>query len=379
MRILVEMRATEISEVASGVYEWARESGFAGHDPHDLLSAPILAEVRNPAVRLLSLQFGRRSPLDLRSLLKVPRAENPKALALFLTGLLCAKERVSVEWQQGSSALAERLIRSIQPAGGWGYPFPWQSRTHFLPPQKPNIVTTAFAGMALVDWQALGRTPDAIESIMRAADYMVTSIPRREKSGIAFGYAEGDPQIVFNASLLGAEFLARAGTLLGREEYIELAHRAAQFVAEQQKPDGSWPYGLEASQSWIDSFHSGFVVASLKAIAEATGDHALRDSALRGFDYYRKTFIEPDYAVRYFPHRRYPIDAHALGQAMVTLTAFGDHNAARGVAKWSCEHMLSTRGFFYYQQHRLFTNRIAYMRWSNAWMFRGLCEVLAHE
>ena len=36
--------------------------------------------------------------------------------------------------------------------------------------------------------------------------------------------------------------------------------------------------------------------------------------------------------------------------------------------------MRSPHGYFYYQRHRLFTNRIPYIRWSNAWIFRGLSE-----
>jgi hypothetical protein len=373
------MSVPEISEVASDVFAWARKQDFAGHDPHDLLNAPLLARLRNPAARLVAVQAGRRSPIDLHSLLRVPRSENPKALALFLMGLLRARDKVQDNWKQDASSIVDRLARSVQPSGGWGYPFPWQSRTHFLAPNMPNIVTTSFAGMSLVESQLLGLLPDVTKQIERAAEYIVHGIPRIEESGIAFGYAEGSPQIVLNASLLGAEFLARSSPLLGRGEYLDLARRAAQFVVSYQRPDGSWPYGLEPSQSWIDSFHTGFVVLSLKAIAEAAGDDTLRESALRGFQYYRKTFIEPDFAVRYFPNRRYPIDAHALGQAMVTLSEFGDHVAARNVACWSCEHMLSPQGYFYYQRHRLFTNRIPYMRWSNAWMFRGLCEVLANE
>ncbi|MDP4200535.1 MAG: hypothetical protein Q8902_13305 [Bacteroidota bacterium] len=329
--------------------------------------------------RLLLLQLGRRSVLNLRTLLHVPKSENPKALALFLMGLIRANERVSANWATESSRLAMRLADVSLDSGGWGYPFPWQSRTHFLGSNTPNIVTTSFAGMALLEWQRLSLMPDGRVPIGRAAEYIVNRIPRLDQDGVAFGYAESDPQIVFNASLLGAEFLVQAGRLLERTDYIELAHRAARFVVNHQRTDGSWPYGLEPSQHWIDSFHTGYTVLSLKTIADVVGDDVLHDSAVQGFEYYRNNFIEPDFAVRYFPNGRYPIDSHALGQAMVTLCVFGDVDTARNVARWSCEHMRSETGYFYYQRRRLLTNRIGYMRWSNAWMFRGLCEVLSHE
>ena len=71
--------------------------------------------------------------------------------------------------------------------------------------------------------------------------------------------------------------------------------------------------------------------------------------------------------------------AVAEGQAMVTFSVFGDQEIARRIAEWSIEYMRSPKGYFYYQRHRLFTNRIPYIRWSNAWMFRGLAEVPSTE
>jgi hypothetical protein len=98
----------------------------------------------------------------------------------------------------------------------------------------------------------------------------------------------------------------------------------------------------------------------------------LAGSAQRGFEYYKKTFLQPDCAIRYFPGKRYPIDAHALGQAMLTFETFGDHETALQIAEWSIKNMRSSEGYFFYQKYRLFTNAIPYLRWSNAWMFLGL-------
>ena len=374
-----------IRKTVASLFAWAKEHDFAGHDPHDLLNAPLLGRVRSPLSRLIAVQVGRRSLVDLRTVLQVPKSENPKALALFLSGLLRARDAVTPDWLDQAVVLGERLISTMDEPGGWGYPFPWQSRTHFVPRDTPNIVTTAFAGNALIALHSIpelssvapgiySRCHTAIEN---ACDYILRDIPRTESpDGLAFGYSKDSPQIVFNASLLGAEFLLNAGPLLGREAYRDTARNAAQFVMKHQRDDGSWHYGLERSQTWTDSFHTGFLIVSLKTIADKLSDSEIDAAALRGFDYYRNTFIEPDYAVKYYHNRRYPIDAHALGQAMVTLCAFGDSDAADRVAEWAIEHMRSPQGYFYYQRHRLFTNRIAYMRWSNAWMFRGLSEVL---
>ena len=353
------------------LYDWASRQDFLGHDPHDLLTSPLLRRVKNSLLRLAAVQLGRRAPINLHTLLRVPQAENPKALALFIMGLLRAREKASPNWIIEAEKLGERLLQSQNENGGWGYAFPWQSRTHFLPAKTPNIVTTSFAGSALIELQKLFPSQKLLDAIHLATNYIVSL--KTEK--FAFGYAENDPQIVFNASLLGSEFLLKVGTLLSNAEYNELAQRATAFVTNHQRADGGWDYGLERSQHWTDSFHTGFVIVSMKSIADMIGDSRLAEVAQRGFDYYRKTFLQSDFAICYFPDKRYPIDAHALGQAMVTFETFGDHETASKIAEWSLENMRSPQGYFYYQQHRLFTSKIPYLRWSNAWMFLGLSSL----
>jgi hypothetical protein len=364
-----------IRHALRALYRWAAAQEFAGHDPHDLLKSPLLRGIRIPLARLAAVQLGRRSVVNLHTLLRVPRVENPKALALFIMGLLKAREEVSPSWEQEARELGERMLASQHKNGGWGYAFPWQSRTHFLAANTPNIVTTSFAGTALIALHEQFPSPKLLDAIHRAATYSVslkTTFP-------AFGYAENDPQIVFNASLLGAEFLLKTGTLLSNSEYIELARTASEFVADHQRKDGGWDYGLEPSQQWEDSFHTGFVIVSMNSIAKILGDKSFGHSAHLGFEHYRRTFLEPDYAIRYFPGKRYPIDAHALGQAMITFETFGDRETALQIAEWSLEHMQSSEGYFYYQKTRLFTNKIPYLRWSSAWMFLGLSSITSNE
>ncbi len=366
-----------LDQALRDVFEWAKLQDFAGHDPHDLLSSPLFRSVNSSWLRLIALQLGRKSVLNLHTLLHVPRSENAKALALFISGLSRAKKAATPDWDEQVRKLGERLVQAMHDSGGWGYPFPWQSRTHYLERYTPNIVTTAFAGNALLDLYDETHNDSLLEIIDNVCRYITECIPRVEtKQGIAFGYAKNDPQIVFNASLLGGEFLAYASERLHNSNYCTIAEQAAEFVVQHQEPDGSWFYGLEPSQRWLDSFHTGFVIVSLKRIGTMTNNPLLLRSAEQGYEYYHNAFLEPDFAIGYFPHKRYPIDAHALGQAMTTFCQFGDIETAKKIAAWSIQNMRSANGYFYYQRHRLFTNRIPYMRWSNAWMFRGLSEII---
>jgi hypothetical protein len=42
---------------------------------------------------------------------------------------------------------------------------------------------------------------------------------------------------------------------------------------------------------------------------------------------------------------------------------------------WTIKNMAAPDGSFYYQRHRLWTNRASYMRWGQAWMFRALTRL----
>ena len=367
----------EIIPAMLRVFVWAKTKDFKGHDPHDLLESPIfgkLAESKAELAKLVVLQLGRRSSLNLHSWLRVPERENPKALALFISGLTRTKATATDDWLNIAEQLAERLLKISDIA--WGYPFAWQSRTHFVARDAPTIVATSFVAQALLDLFEITREPNLLATAERSAKWILASIPRFEVGEeLAFGYGPNDPQIVFNASLLGAELIARVGEKNQDAAMIALAKRAAEFVVSHQRPDGAWVYGLEASQTWVDGFHTGFVLTSLKRIATLTNDDNLHQSAKLGFEYFRKELITKEGLPKYFNNSLYPIDAHSAGQAILTLSKFGDLETAKLVAMSVIQLLQSPEGYFYYQAHKTYINKVPYMRWSNAWMFRGLAEI----
>jgi hypothetical protein len=286
-------------------------------------------------------------------------------------------------WKRHVGDLQGRLIRSAvktRHGKGWGYPFDWQSRTHFVPKNTPTIVTTSFVGEALLDAYESNPTEEVLHLLTQAADYIIKDVSRmRTDDGISFGYSEGDKQVVFNASLLGAAFLAKLGALIGEDEYLELAREAARFVVKHQSSNGNWRYGLAGSQQWSDSFHTGYVLLSLKQIAASLGSSQFDDAIQKGYAHYRSVFFRDDDLPRYFDNADYPIDSHAASHAILTLNAFGDRAKAIRIAEWICGHMQNADGSFMYQKHRRHTNKIAYIRWSNAWMFLALSTLVVRE
>ena len=139
------------------LFSWCRTRDFAGHDPFDALNSSVfqatpLAQSRN--ARFIWTQLVKRSPVDVRPVVRVPAGRNAKGVALFALALLANYRRVKTEEarQQARAMLAALLSMKIDGYSGaaWGYNFDWQSRNFFAPKEMPTIVATAFAARALV-------------------------------------------------------------------------------------------------------------------------------------------------------------------------------------------------------------------------------------
>src|SRR5436189_1676433 len=76
--------------------KWCRAQGFAGYDPYDALNSRWFQATPLKHSRLACLawtQFHKRSPINFRSLVRVPRERNSKGIALFALAALADYRR----------------------------------------------------------------------------------------------------------------------------------------------------------------------------------------------------------------------------------------------------------------------------------------------
>src|SRR6185369_17045795 len=251
------------------LFSWCQEHDFAGHDPFDALNSRVfqstpLAQSRN--ARFIWTQLVKRSPADFR---------NAKGIALFTLAQIANHRRVKTEESEAtvSDFLGALLAMKADGYSGacWGYNFDWQSRNFFAPRGTPTIVPTAFAARALIeaghDLQDSQNLHDEARSV---CEFIEKDLPRTvdTETEVCFSYAPDTNTRIFNASLLAAEVLASVGKATGENDLIDLAERAARYVVNNQQPDGSWLYGAEPKQAWIDNFHTAYVLFSLKRITD---------------------------------------------------------------------------------------------------------------
>src|SRR6266481_6715154 len=371
---------------------YCRANDWAGYDPYDALNSRMFAALPFLNARLPRLtltQALKRSPIDVRPLLVIPKTQNPKAMALFLSAFVKLSRIGVAEAGELGELMVERLIALRSqgiPYWCWGYSFPWQTRTIVVPRGAPNLVCTTFVGNALLDAYEQRQDARCLSMAASTAEYILDELYWTDGKSIA-GFSYPLPHLrnqVPNANFLGAAFLCRVHKHTGEQKFIAPALRVARYAAAKQRADGSWVYGESQSQRWIDNFHTGYNLCALQTIGRYAETTEFESCLRRGFDFYRAYFFREDGAPRYFHDRTYPVDIHCVAQSIITLLNFreldpGNIRLAHSVLNWAMNHMWNEKGFFYYRVLRTCTIRTSYMRWSQAWMLLAMSTLLSES
>jgi len=379
--------------VATALLRYCHSQNWTGYDPYDGLNSKIFQAFRFlhfKYPRLAFIQMMKRSPINLRSLLLVPKTQNPKGIALFLTAIIKLYNLGLVHNDELIDTLSKKLLSlaSLNDGcrAGWGYNFDWQARTGFEPLGTPNIICTTFAGNALLDTYKHKPEPYLLKTAIDAAHYIKEHLyVEINESEAFFDYTPGDQKKIIpihNANLLGAAFLARIVRETGQEDMLPKIIKAARFSAKCQHGDGSWDYGEcdWPSQRWIDNFHTGFNLCAFRCIGQDIGTSEFESNIIKGLDFYQRHFFSINGMPYYYHDRRYPIDIHSSAQSIITLATLkdlGEDNIklANTVFDWTVSNMWNARGYFYFQKHPWWTIRIPYMRWNQAWMLLALATL----
>jgi hypothetical protein len=368
--------------------DYCKSNEWAGFDPYDGLNSRVFSRVpflQNKICRLVFTQLVKRFPINLRPLLLVPKEQNPKGLALFASALIRLSDFGLVDGSDLTISILNDLIWLRTPDTPhlcWGYNFDWQNRSFFLPKFKPNIICSTFAANAILDaYEKYGNT-EYLDMAVSTGHFLLSGLNiSKNDDGICFSYTPFDRSRIHNANLLGAALLARLYGATGEINFLEVATEAVGFSVSKQNEDGSWPYGENRNQKWIDNFHTGYNLVALKKFSEHSGNGVFIESIRKGYDFYIKSLFTTNCIPKYYHDRTYPIDIHSIAQSIITFAEMermesGSLDLATSTCNWAVKNMQTKQGYFFYQQGRFFKNRISYMRWSQAWMLYALAAYL---
>ena len=370
------------------VQTWVEEHGYEAYEPFDGLSTPVRAFTRHNLLldRLLQ-QLSRQSPVNFRPLLGIKPQPSTKGRGYMAAGYLNMYQTTGDDtYLQKAESCLEWLIENKSPKfadHSWANHFDYASRAGHYGKHDSIVVWTALIGQAFVDaFDVTGRTRylDIANSVCR----WILQLPReRTATGTGIAYHMQASGTVHNASMLGAALLARTWRHTRRQEYLDLAQAAMEYSCTRLRDDGSWWYGERATNHWIDNFHTGYNLDSLKCYIDQTGDTTWSAHLDRAFEYFFAHFFEPSGRPRYYHNRAYPIDIQCASQAIETLVRFSDRGpqvqqTALSVARWTIDNMQDRSGYFYYRRYPLgVVAKIPMLHWGQATMYHALSLLIS--
>jgi hypothetical protein len=383
--------------VLDRVLQTARSDRYEGYSKHDGLNSPFLARLAGESRlrRLGAIQVVTRSPVDVRSMVGVRKARNPKGLSLFARALL-ARHRMtgSAEDAREARELLDWLID--HPAPGfdwlcWGYPYPWQDVGFFAPRHFPNRVVTSFVGQALLDGYETLQDVRYLEAAGLAVRFLLEA-PKTlheddERRCLSYVPDRDIDWIVMDVSALAGALAARMGAILDDVELVRQGGRLVRYVVSKQTDYGAWFYTDPPSASHIthDNYHTGFILDAILQYGMSADSDEFESAYRRGIEFYEQRLFEANGAARFMSDREYPIDIHGCAQGIITFSLqqhhFGVGSAtATRVLQWTLENMWDpASGWFYYQRRRYFRTRIRELRWCQGWMSWALASYLENR
>jgi hypothetical protein len=384
---------------------YCRSESWAGYDPYDALNSPLSRTpvFKNKFARTALTQIVKRNLFNLRPILGINKEINPKGVALAVRALILQSDISNCKLTLHPDHVGEHSNHTVESdlsfligrlkssrcenysEACWGYNFDWQSRAFYAPRNTPNVVCTVFAAQAYLDWYERTGAESVLEIVNSSCRFLLDRLNRSsEIEGECFSYTPLDHSRVHNANLLAAELLARVFRLTKIEEYRDAAMRATGYTLAKQRTDGSWLYGEDSSQAWIDNFHTGFILVSLKHLIELLNIQSWRSALEAGYQFYENRFFLADGTPGYYHDQLHPHDVHSAAQGIITFVEMTDltPNAkamAERVMRWAIDHLQDPTGFFYFQIHRFYTIKTSFMRWAQAWMLYALSLYLSRN
>jgi len=380
------MKTLDIKYSLDKLLQYIESEKYLGWDPFDGLSSPVFQLPVLQSSKLLRFgyqQVHRRLPFNIRPILAIKKEINPVTLGLCIQGYsylsaFCPEKqegyRTKIDW------CLERLteLKSSGFSGAcWGYNFDWESRYVRIPAFSPTVVATGFITNALYDLYQLTENKKAKELCIDSVQFVMNDLNKTwDGNSFCYSYSSLDRQIVFNATMKGARLLSQVYSITKNTKIAEEAKNTIDFVMKFQREDGSWTYSKNDARKWVDNFHTAYILDCLDTYIKLTGDSDYKSVLNKGLDYYFTNFFIDNCIPKYYGNIMFPIDSTAAAQSIITACRFNRYNLAKKIVVWMIENMQDSDGYFYYQKHRLFKNKISYMRWSNSWMFFALSYFL---
>lgn len=375
----------KIEKSLTQVSKWVETRNYRAYDPGDgQLSFLRFVTFKSLFLERMLTASVLRVPFNIRPLLGIAPHTSTKGMGYMAWGYVRRYKLTNDEqFAQKAVACLDWLIKNRAPGFSqycWGNHFTFTTRAGRIPHHAPTIVWSSLIGQAFVEaYEGLGNQK-YLEVASSICDWILTLPKEETKTGVCLSYVAFKQSSIHNSNMLGAALLARVGKLTQNGRALEMAKLAMQYSCTRQNSDGAWFYGEAAKYQWIDNFHTGYNLDSLKRYIDSTGDLDFVESLQSGFKYFLANFTEPDGKPKYYHNQSYPIDIQCAAQAIDTLAFFADNNPqalalACKVADWTIDNMQAPDGYFYYRDLGWKKIKTPMFHWGQATMFKALAHL----
>jgi hypothetical protein len=366
--------------------KWIEDHDYKAYEPFDGLSSSLRPiTLGNLFMDRLFLQLIRQSPVNLRPLVRVKPLDSTKGRGYMASGYLTMfKNTGYLQYQEKARLCLEWLIGHKAPGYEnycWANHFDFASRWGRYSKDEPILVWTAIIGQVFLDAFEILEDERYLEIAKSICEWIINLPRENTKTGACISYLAIRQNSVHNANMLGGAMLARTSNIVANKKYLEVAREAMLYSCSRQLPNGAWYYAETPNCCWIDNFHTGYNLDSLKCYIKYSKDETFKNNLKIGFEYYRDTFFEKNGKPKYYHNRTYPVDSQCIAQSIETLANFSDEdknslNLCCAVAKWAILNMQDKDGHFYYRSYPTFKVKTAMFHWAQATTYKGLAILL---
>lgn len=271
----------------------------------------------------------------------------------------------------------------------WGYPFNWEGIRGTIREGTPLITTVPYVYEAFREVHAIDHNPRWAQVLQSTAEHVFhdyEDLATSERAATSSYTPKPEQSFsVVNASAYRACMLTQAAMDFSEDRYRGAADRNLYFVLESQNPDGSWYYAMDGKRSFVDHFHTCFVMKALAKIEALTGNPDCTKALEQGIEYYVRNLFD-DHGVpkpfalppRLIVYRRELYDYAECINLGVLLRGRSQQldRLVDGVVNQILTIWQRPNGSFRSRQLLLGWDNVPMHRWAQAQLFRSLCLLL---
>jgi hypothetical protein len=261
----------------------------------------------------------------------------------------------------------------------WGYPFNWETLSGTIKSGTPLITTVPYVYEAFKQVYQIDKNPKWFRIMRSIAQHALRDYKDFETSPNASScsytpFPEHSVGVI-NANAYRAFLLMSAALDFSEEKYRTVA----------QNPDGSWYYANDGKRTFVDHFHTCFVLKALAKIEASTGHPECTKAIERGVGYYTRNLFDEQGTPRPFSraprltiYRRELYDyAECINFATLLRGRFPRLDDLFSTVLNQVQTLWQKPdGSFRSRQLHLGWDNTPMHRWAQSQMFRSLCFLL---